>query len=130
MRDDTRKYIDVFSGLDDAYAILFYKTNVTNKNGKREGYNIVFTKDEKNNYLDKDGVIQPTFEEAVEGHLTGSGPSVAVFPTTRSNTCGFGCIDIDEYKDLDLQNLIQHFLILFLHIFQVVHQGLNMVLDP
>lgn len=108
MRDETRKYIDVFSGLDDAYAILFYKTNVTNKNGKREGYNIVFTKDEKNNYLDKDGVIQPTFEEAVEGHLTGSGPSVAVFPTTRSNTCGFGCIDIDEYKDLDLQNIIDN----------------------
>jgi hypothetical protein len=92
MSDQTRKYLECFSGLTDAYSILFYKGDTPNERGKRESYNIVYSKNEEGDFVDKKGNIKPTIEEAIESHLNGTGSSVGIFPTTRNNTCSFGCI--------------------------------------
>ena len=107
MSDQTRKYLECFSGLTDAYSILFYKGNTPNERGKRESYNIVYSKNEEGDFVDKKGNIKPTIEEAIESHLNGTGSSVGIFPTTRKNTCSFGCIDIDEYTELNPLDIIK-----------------------
>lgn len=106
MRESAQKYAKCFSGLTDAYSVLFYKGNTPNEKGKRESYNIVYSKDESGSFVDKQGNIKPSIEQALESHLDGTGPSIGVFPTTRDNTCSFGCIDIDEYTDLNHQQIL------------------------
>lgn len=90
MSDHISRFMAIFQGLDIAYGT--YKIEGAKGNGKQAGKAVV--------------VRQPPVRELWEKHLRGVEPSLGIIPIRSDNTCGWGCIDIDQYP-LDL-GLVVH----------------------
>ncbi len=90
MSDTVSQFMAIFEGLDLAYGT--YKIEGAKGNGKQAGKAVV--------------VRQPPVRELWEKHLRGVEPSLGIIPIRRDNSCGWGCIDIDQYP-LDL-GLVVH----------------------
>jgi len=75
------KFKAIFSGLEIAYGT--YKIEKERGDGKQAGKATV--------------VRQPPTDDLWEAHLMGSGPTLGIIPIRSDNTCGWGCIDIDQY---------------------------------
>lgn len=75
------KFKAIFSGLEIAYGT--YKIEKERGDGKQAGKATV--------------VRQPPTDDLWEAHLMGNGPTLGIIPIRSDNTCGWGCIDIDQY---------------------------------
>ena len=75
------KFKAIFSGLEIAYGT--YKIEKERGDGKQAGKATV--------------VRQPPTDDLWEAHLMGNGPTHGIIPIRSDNTCGWGCIDIDQY---------------------------------
>jgi hypothetical protein len=84
------KFKAIFSGLEIAYGT--YKIEKERGDGKQAGKATV--------------VRQPPTDDLWEAHLMGSGPTLGIIPIRSDNTCGWGCIDIDQYP-LDHSALVK-----------------------
>ncbi len=76
-----QKFKSIFAGLEIAYGT--YKIEKERGDGKQAGKATV--------------IRQPPTDDLWEAHLTGSGPTLGIIPIRSNNTCGWGCIDIDQY---------------------------------
>jgi hypothetical protein len=84
------KFKAIFSGLEIAYGT--YKIEKERGDGKQAGKATV--------------VRQPPTDDLWEAHLMGNGPTLGIIPIRSDNTCGWGCIDIDQYP-LDHSALVK-----------------------
>ena len=76
------KFKQIFEGLKIAYGQ--YQKGDRDENGKQKGKAFIVRKD--------------VTDELWENHLRGVGNALGIIPITESNTCKWGCIDIDEYN--------------------------------
>jgi hypothetical protein len=90
MTNELSQFMAIFEGLDIAYGT--YRIEGSKSNGKQAGKAVV--------------VRQPPTKDLWERHLRGGEPSLGIIPIRGDNSCGWGCIDIDQYP-LDL-GLVVH----------------------
>ena len=76
------KFKQIFSGLQIAYGQ--YKPSGRGENGKQKGKAFI--------------VRKQVTDDLWKNHIEGKGPALGIIPITESNTCKWGCIDIDEYN--------------------------------
>ena len=89
--DTTKKFIQIFSGLDRAYGQT--QSKARNEAGKLEGKSWI--------------VAEPLTEEKWIDHLAGREPSLGIIPIDDNNQCTWGAIDIDSYDGFDHKALIK-----------------------
>ena len=83
------KFKSIFEGLKIAYGQ--YQKGERGENGKQKGKAFI--------------VRKQITDDLWKNHIEGKGPALGIIPITESNTCKWGCIDIDEYN-LSHSNLI------------------------
>ena len=91
MDDNTKKFIQIFSGLDRAYGQT--QSRSKNDSGKLEAKSWI--------------VKEPLTEQKWLDHLDGKEPSLGIIPIKDDNTCTWGAIDIDTYDGFDHVKLIK-----------------------
>ena len=91
MDDNTKKFIQIFSGLDRAYGQT--QSRSKNDSGKLEAKSWI--------------VKEPLTEQKWLDHLEGKEPSLGIIPIRDDNTCTWGAIDIDTYDGFDHVKLIK-----------------------
>ena len=91
MDDNTKKFIQIFSGLDRAYGQT--QSRSKNDSGKLEAKSWI--------------VKEPLTEQKWLDHLAGKEPSLGIIPIKDDNTCTWGAIDIDTYDGFDHVKLIK-----------------------
>ena len=84
------KFKEIFKGSEIAYGL--YAKGDRGANGKQKG-KATIVREKVNDKLWSD-------------HLSGVDPALGIIPITGSNTCKWGCIDIDRY-DLDHKKIIK-----------------------
>jgi len=84
------KFKEIFQGSEVAYGL--YAKGDRGTNGKQKG---------------KATIIREKVTDSLwSNHLSGVEPALGIIPITGSNTCKWGCIDIDRY-DLDHKKIIK-----------------------
>ena len=91
MDDNTKKFIQIFSGLDRAYGQT--QSRSKNDSGKLEAKSWI--------------VKEPLTEQKWLDHLDGKEPSLGIIPIKDDNKCTWGAIDIDTYDGFDHVKLIK-----------------------
>tara|TARA_A100001011_G_scaffold126355_1_gene133218 strand:+ start:350 stop:1879 length:1530 start_codon:yes stop_codon:yes gene_type:complete len=76
------KFKNIFEGLKIAYGQ--YQKGERGENGKQKGKAFI--------------VRKQITDDLWQNHVEGKGPALGIIPITESNTCKWGCIDIDEYN--------------------------------
>ena len=76
------KFKSIFEGLKIAYGQ--YQKGERGENGKQKGKAFI--------------VRKQITDDLWKNHIEGKGPALGIIPITESNTCKWGCIDIDEYN--------------------------------
>ena len=89
--NDREKFKEIFSGLERAYGQTLSRSK--NENGKLE------TK----SWIEKKDLTQAEWDN----HLDGKEPSLGIIPIRDDNTCTWGAIDIDVYKQFDHKELVK-----------------------
>ena len=89
--DTTKKFIQIFSGLDRAYGQTQSKGR--NEAGKLEGRSWI--------------VADQLTEDKWINHLEGREPSLGIIPIDDNNQCRWGAIDVDTYDGFDHKVLIK-----------------------
>ena len=89
--NDREKFKQIFSGLERAYGQTLSRSK--NENGKLE------TK----SWIEKKDLTQAEWDN----HLDGKEPSLGIIPIRDDNTCTWGAIDIDVYKQFDHKELVK-----------------------
>ena len=86
------RFKSIFSGLDRAHCVTY-----VDKKGE-DGQKIRGKSFVTREYVTDDMWLK---------HLQGTEPSLGIIPITDSNTCKWGCIDIDSYAGFDHKKLIE-----------------------
>jgi hypothetical protein len=86
------RFKSIFSGLDRAHGVTY-----VDKKGE-DGQKIRGKSFVTREYVTDDMWLK---------HLQGTEPSLGIIPITDSNTCKWGCIDIDSYAGFDHKKLIE-----------------------
>jgi hypothetical protein len=89
--DTTKKFIQIFSGLDRAYGQT--QSKARNEAGKLEGRSWI--------------VADQLTEDKWINHLEGREPSLGIIPIDDNNQCRWGAIDVDTYDGFDHKVLIK-----------------------
>ena len=89
--NDREKFKQIFTGLERAYGQTLSRSK--NENGKLE------TK----SWIEKKDLTQAEWDN----HLDGKEPSLGIIPIRDDNTCTWGAIDIDVYKQFDHKELVK-----------------------
>ena len=89
--NDREKFKEIFTGLERAYGQTLSRSK--NENGKLE------TK----SWIEKKDLTQAEWDN----HLDGKEPSLGIIPIRDDNTCTWGAIDIDVYKQFDHKELVK-----------------------
>jgi hypothetical protein len=76
------KFKNIFEGLKIAYGQ--YQKGERGENGKQKGKAFI--------------VRKQITDDLWQNHIEGKGAALGIIPITESNTCKWGCIDIDEYN--------------------------------
>ena len=76
------KFKNIFEGLKIAYGQ--YQKGERGENGKQKGRAFIVRKN--------------VTDELWENHINGVGPALGIIPINETNSCKWGCIDIDEYN--------------------------------
>ena len=76
------KFKNIFEGLKIAYGQ--YQKGERGENGKQKGKAFI--------------VRKKITDDLWQNHVEGKGAALGIIPITESNTCKWGCIDIDEYN--------------------------------
>jgi len=76
------KFKSIFEGLKIAYGQ--YQKGERGENGKQKGKAFI--------------VRKQITDDLWKNHIEGKGAALGIIPITESNTCKWGCIDIDEYN--------------------------------
>jgi hypothetical protein len=76
------KFKSIFEGLKIAYGQ--YQKGERGENGKQQGKAFI--------------VRKKITDDLWQNHVEGKGAALGIIPITESNTCKWGCIDIDEYN--------------------------------
>ena len=84
------KFKEIFKGSEIAYGL--YAKGDRGTNGKQKGKATI--------------VREKVSDKLWSDHLAGIDPALGIIPITGSNTCKWGCIDIDRY-DLDHKKIIK-----------------------
>ena len=92
--DTTKKFIQIFSGLDRAYG-------QTQSRSKNEAGKI-----EAKSWIEKENLTKEKWHD----HLEGKEPSLGIIPIRDDNTCTWGAIDIDSYDGFNHKQLIKKIL--------------------
>ena len=85
------KFKEIFSGLERAYGLTYVDKKGTDGQ-KIKGKSFV-----------QRGMVT---DNMWQDHLNGAEPSLGIIPINETNTCKWGCVDIDSYAGFDHKKLI------------------------